>query len=55
MDAFGQPMRPVRDAVATIRTHHAGFPDWQSPITVTMRASRGSFDASASTAAPSSR
>jgi hypothetical protein len=45
LDAFGPAdVSGARFAVATIRTHHAGYPDWQSPITVTVRASRGSFD-----------
>jgi hypothetical protein len=45
MDGFGPAdVSGARYSVATIRTHHAGFPDWASPISVTVRASRGSFD-----------
>jgi hypothetical protein len=45
MDAFGPADAfGARYAVATIRTQHGAFPEWQSPIRVTLRASRGSFD-----------
>ena len=45
MDAFGPAdASGARHAVATVRTYHAAFPEWQSPIHVTVRASRGSFD-----------
>ena len=38
-------MRPVRVMlVATIRTHHAAFPEWQAPIVVTVRERKGSLD-----------
>jgi hypothetical protein len=45
MDAFGPAdASGARYTVATIRTQHGAFPEWQSPIRVTLRASRGSFD-----------
>jgi hypothetical protein len=33
-----------RYAVATIRTYHAAFPDWQASLTVTIRERRGSVE-----------
>ena len=43
MDVFGPAdAQGARYAVATIRTHHAAFPEWQAPVTVTIRASRTS-------------
>jgi hypothetical protein len=33
-----------RYAVATIRTHHAAFPEWQTPMVVTVRERRGTID-----------
>jgi hypothetical protein len=45
MDALGPAdASGSRYAVATIRTHHAAFPEWQAPIVVTVRERRGSFD-----------
>lgn len=43
MDAFGPAYaQGARCAVATIRTHHAAFPESQPPVTVTIRAYRTS-------------